>query len=118
MSNLENIFGEYFALLNNNTSSLVKSESYDSTTLVESTESLALGPQEEFILQSKIRPYFGKNGINRSPIGTHPDFISLESSGSTQEHYACTLFVNIMYIVCRYKRINEIVAFISIRVNI
>lgn len=95
MSNLESIFGEYFALLNNNTSSLVKSESYGSTTLAESTESIALGPQEEFILQSKIRPYFGKNGINCSPIGTHPDFISLESSGSTQKHYACTLFVDI-----------------------
>ena len=96
MSNLESIFGEYFALLNNNTSSsLVKSESSGSTTLAESTESIALGPQEEFILQSKIRPYFGKNGINCSPIGTHPDFISLESSGSTQKHYACTLFVDI-----------------------
>ncbi|WP_201617587.1 adenylate/guanylate cyclase domain-containing protein [Psychrobacter urativorans] len=93
MSNLESLFQNYYEQINNKHSSLTKNESleaYDSL-----TESLTLGPQAEFLLQAQIRPHFGKKGVNNSPIGTHPDFIALESTRATQNHYACTLFVDI-----------------------
>ncbi len=62
----------------------------------EKSEGIPSGPQSEYRLQYAIRPLYGKNGINSSHIGTHPDFIDLESSGSgTVYHYACTLFVDI-----------------------
>lgn len=54
------------------------------------------GPQEEYKIQALIRPIYGKKGINTNPIGTPPDFISLEHDRlRTQKHYAVTLFVDI-----------------------
>ena len=60
-----------------------------------SLQTLPAGPQEEFLLQMQIRPHFGKLGVNNSPIGTHPDFVDLEGTVATQNHYTCTLFVDI-----------------------
>lgn len=55
-----------------------------------------LGPQNEYLLQTQIRPLFGKHGINESEIGTHPDFIDLEGTDTgTKNQYVCTLFVDI-----------------------
>lgn len=56
---------------------------------------LPAGPQEEFMLQTQIRQYFQKNGINTTPIGTHPDFIGLESTSERINRYSCTMFVDI-----------------------
>ncbi|MFS1413671.1 hypothetical protein BCU70_08715 [Vibrio sp. 10N.286.49.C2] len=56
---------------------------------------LPTGPQEEFILQTQIRQYFQKEGINTTPIGTHPDFVGLESTSERINRYSCTMFVDI-----------------------
>ncbi|EHK0041051.1 adenylate/guanylate cyclase domain-containing protein [Vibrio parahaemolyticus] len=56
---------------------------------------MANGLQEVFQLQSQIRPIFGKDGINETPIGTHPDFLSLEGSDQLVNQYSCTMFVDI-----------------------
>lgn len=62
----------------------------------ESFDKLPTGPQDEYLLQHQIRPLFGKEGVNESPIGTHPDFIELEETDTgTRKHYICTLFVDI-----------------------
>lgn len=100
MTRFESIFEDFFDSLNSKTTSvpLTKSVSMaamDSSSVMESLQLLPTGPQEEFHLQTKIRPYFGKHGVNNYPIGTHPDFIALEATGITQSHYTCTLFVDI-----------------------
>lgn len=60
-------------------------------------DSLPSTTHEEFELQSQIRPLYGKEGVNSSLIGTHPDFIHLEGTeGGTLNHYTCTLFVDII----------------------
>lgn len=99
MDNFENTFDQMFkAVGNRSTIAVAKSESMealDSKQISEEFSGLPSGPQEEFLLQAKIRPIFGKPGVNNSPIGTHPDFISLEGTKITQKHYACTIFVDI-----------------------
>lgn len=100
MVNFERIFEELFESVKKQPTSeaLVKSVSMkvmDSHPIMGSLQSLPAGPQEEFSLQSQIRPIFGKSGVNNSPIGAHPDFISLEGTEITEKHYACTLFVDI-----------------------
>lgn len=99
MASFENTFDEIFeAVRNRSAISVAKSESMeamDSKKINEGFTDLPSGPQEEFLLQAKIRPIFGKPGINNSPIGTHPDFISLEGTKITQKHYTCTIFVDI-----------------------
>ena len=78
MSNIEGMFEDVFEVVSSR-SSVAKSESMeamDSQQINESFSNLPSGPQEEFLLQEKIRPIFGKEGVNESPIGTHPDFIS------------------------------------------
>ncbi|WP_321529847.1 adenylate/guanylate cyclase domain-containing protein [uncultured Desulfuromonas sp.] len=94
MSNLENLFNEVFDMVDTRTKTVKKV--LNSATLNERFESLPSGPQREYILQSQIRPIFGKDGINSTPIGTHPDFLSLENGSSrTINQYVCTLFVDI-----------------------
>src|SRR5690554_4904589 len=100
MANFERIFEDFFESVKkqSTTEALTKSfsmEAMDSHPIMESLQSLPAGPQEEFLLQSQIRPIFGKSGVNNSPIGAHPDFISLEGTKITEKHYACTLFVDI-----------------------
>ncbi|MBE91347.1 MAG: adenylate/guanylate cyclase domain-containing protein [Idiomarina sp.] len=102
MSNFERIFEELYESVKSrsismdiNKSNHRSIEAMDSNQLIESLQNLPRGPQEEFLLQKKIRPQFGKKGVNNSPIGTHPDFISLEGTGDTLNQYACTLFVDI-----------------------
>ncbi len=75
--------------------SAAATESFNRAIVLDSSE-IPLAPQEQYELQRSIRPIFGKSGINTSPIGTHPNFISLENTdGDTQNHYTCTLFVDI-----------------------
>ncbi|WOD07664.1 nucleotide-binding domain-containing protein [Marinomonas sp. GJ51-6] len=100
MANFERMFEDFFDSVNGQSTSvaLEKSasmEAMDSHPVMESSQSLSVGSQKEFLLQRQIRPYFGKQGVNDSPIGTHPDFIALEGTVTTQNHYACTLFVDI-----------------------
>lgn len=74
------------------TKSLLASVSAESRT----SDIATLGPQNEYLLQTKIRPLFGKQGVNESEIGTHPDFIDLEGTDTgTKNQYVCTLFVDI-----------------------
>lgn len=91
MANLNNIFGELFDSVNNG----VRAYSTDSIYMSESASLQVLGPQEEFRLQRLIRPCFGKKEVNTYAIGTHPDFLNLEGSNTTEQHYICTLFVDI-----------------------
>ncbi len=52
--------------------------------------------QEQYQLQHLIRPIFGKKGINKSVIGTHPDFIQLEAIyDQAIRHYICTIFIDL-----------------------
>ena len=100
MANFERIFEDFFESVKkqSTTEALTKSfsmEAMDSHPIMESLQSLPSGPQEEFLLQSQIRPIFGKSGVNDSPIGAHPDFISLEGTKVTEKHYVCTMFVDI-----------------------
>lgn len=100
MANFERMFEDFFDSVNSQTTSVAVAksasmEAMDSYPVMESLQSLPAGPQEEFLLQTQIRPHFGKPGINDSPIGTHPDFIALEGTAMTQNHYTCTLFVDL-----------------------
>ncbi len=82
-------------LMTVNKSKSLTMEAAEPCPLKESLQDLQAGPQEEFLLQTQIRPHFGKKGVNESPIGTHPDFIDLEGTGNTVNHYTCTLFADI-----------------------
>lgn len=101
MAKLEMLFDNIYDSIGKESSKILKSESISmesssSVELAESLRNLPAGPQEELLLQTQIRPYFGKEGVNRTPIGTHPDFINLEGADSgTVKHYVCTLFVDI-----------------------
>lgn len=99
MSSFEKMFDQMFEAVNNRSDISVATpesmEAMDSSNLSEGLTDLLSGPQEEFLLQTKIRPMFGKLGVNDSSIGNHPDFISLEGTKITQKHYTCTIFVDI-----------------------
>jgi len=97
MADFERMFEGFFDSVNGQSTSvtLAKSSSMEAMDSHPVMESLPAGPQKEFLLQTQIRPHFGKSGVNDSPIGTHPDFIALEGTGTTQNHYTCTLFVDI-----------------------
>jgi len=110
MKNLETIFEELYNSINNKQNKVELSKSLRSKadsdyvalesdrSMIEGVDSLgrlSTVPQEEYLLQEQIRPHFGKDGINETAIGTHPNFISLEESNETQGHYTCTLFVDI-----------------------
>ncbi|MGL1931370.1 MAG: adenylate/guanylate cyclase domain-containing protein [Desulfotalea sp.] len=100
MPKFESIFEDFYNSVNKKTASVdfaksASMEAIDSHPVMESTQSILSGPQEEFFYQTEIRPQFGKDGINYSPIGTHPDFLELEGTGETQKQYTCTLFVDI-----------------------
>lgn len=63
---------------------------------LQDSDSLILhGPQEEFLLQTPIRKLYGKEEVNTTAIGTHPDFTHLESSDQLVHQYTCTMFVDI-----------------------
>lgn len=52
--------------------------------------------QLQYELQNLIRPIFGKEGINQSDIGTHPNFIALEGiNDQAIKHYICTIFIDL-----------------------
>lgn len=99
MDSFEKTFDHMFKAVGNRSATAVaksaSSERLDSKQMSDDFSDLPSGPQEEFLLQAKIRPIFGKPGVNNLPIGTHPDFISLEGTKTTQKHYTCTIFVDI-----------------------
>lgn len=100
MANFERMFENFYDSVNNQSRAIAQAksismEAMDSHPVMEPMQSLPSGPQKEFLFQTQIRPYFGKEGVNTLPIGTHPDFIALEGTGMTQNHYTCTLFVDI-----------------------
>lgn len=73
-----------------------KAEINRSALSAESFGEMQLEIQDEYLLQSRIRPLFGKYGLNKTPIGTHPDFLDFEKTNNfTKKHYICTLFVDI-----------------------
>lgn len=101
MTDINTLFENIYDSVNTRSTAILKSkslgmESRNESLLSSSLDTLPAGPQEEFLLQQKIRPLFGKYGINSTPIGTHPDFIELEGNDyETKNHYVCTLFVDI-----------------------
>lgn len=98
MSSIGCIFEGHFNSIATNRSMVLDSTYQKPRPLNESahTNLEASGPQSEFALQQLLRPYFGKRGVNDSPIGTHPDFIDLDYDNSpTRNQYVCTLFVDI-----------------------
>jgi len=96
MSDLTALFGDLYNSVNSRSTELALATESRMVYKAESLNSLPAGPQEEYLLQSQIRPLFGKQGVNSTPIGTHPDFIKLEGTDSgTEKHYICTLFVDI-----------------------
>ncbi|MCR4510576.1 adenylate/guanylate cyclase domain-containing protein [Pseudomonas sp. 32.2.56] len=46
-------------------------------------------------IQSDIRTAFHKIGINNGTIGTHPDFLALAETDAQENHYICSLFLDI-----------------------
>ncbi|MCR9985561.1 MULTISPECIES: adenylate/guanylate cyclase domain-containing protein [Vibrio] len=77
------------------TRSRVTNESFQDSWSQESASTSLIGPQEEYILQSYIRPIYGKQNLNTAPIGTHPDFVSLQGTNDLTRHYSCTMFMDI-----------------------
>ena len=60
------------------------------------TEKLPVGPQDEYRIQKKIRPFFNKEGVNDSVIGIPPEFKELgDADGRMIQHHACSFFVDI-----------------------
>ncbi|EDY87677.1 conserved hypothetical protein [gamma proteobacterium HTCC5015] len=98
MDNFRNLFEELYESVNGRSIAMASAEARTSKSvrMAESFDALPSGPQEEYLIQQQIRPVFGKEGVNDTPIGTHPDFIELEgTSTGTQKHYICTIFVDI-----------------------
>ncbi|HHF2859972.1 TPA: adenylate/guanylate cyclase domain-containing protein [Vibrio diabolicus] len=102
--NFENLFDDFYK--KTNARSEIKKSRLEEQSFLESNQGLehyhqdsnALilqGPQEEFLLQQQIRKIYGKDGINSTPIGTHPDFLHLEYSDQLVHQYSCTMFVDI-----------------------
>ncbi len=98
MNDFSRLFGDLYDSVSARSTEIAVTKAMNSTSLsmTESLESIPVGPQEEYLLQTQIRPYFGKAGINNTPIGTRPDFINLEGAHEgTEKHYVCTIFVDI-----------------------
>ncbi|MED5609481.1 hypothetical protein VV867_17425 [Pseudomonas sp. JH-2] len=79
---------------------LRKSYAFDSAEFSEaralntSMESL-VARDEEHSWQIQLRPRFGKQGVNRSKIGGHPDFDHLAGTDGVEFHHTCALFLDI-----------------------
>ncbi|ELE8117789.1 adenylate/guanylate cyclase domain-containing protein [Vibrio fluvialis] len=102
--NFENVFDDFYR--KTNARSEIKKSRLDKQDIVEShhglenygqdsTDLILHGPQEEFLLQKQIRKIYGKDGVNSTPIGTHPDFLHLKYSDQVVNQYSCTMFVDI-----------------------
>ncbi|MGL6176329.1 MAG: adenylate/guanylate cyclase domain-containing protein, partial [Vibrionaceae bacterium] len=50
---------------------------------------------DEYRIQTIIREWFGKNGINTGSIGAHPDFARLGGTDETKYHHITTVFIDI-----------------------
>lgn len=55
-----------------------------------------LGLQSFYQTQNRVRPYFGKTGVNEPDIGDHPDFQHLAGTHTTETHYTVTMFVDLV----------------------
>lgn len=74
------------AMLSNSQDSLSESLSFEDHSL----------PMVVGNVQEVIRGWYGKNGINNTPIGGHPDFNYLEKQDNNSElHHVTTLFLDI-----------------------
>ena len=49
----------------------------------------------EYSYQTFLRPLFGKQGVNDSKVGPHPDFAYLKDTEDVKLHYIVTMFVDI-----------------------
>lgn len=90
-------FEDAFGAIYNN---ITKRSFIDESVSLEKAQDGILTPtpvyQNEYQLQQLIRPYFGKQTINTSKIGTPPDFQHIEYLRDNDEkHYIVTLFVDI-----------------------
>jgi len=98
MNDINRLFDDLYKSVSSQPTGLatVRSKESRSFHMTESLDDLPAGPQDEYLLQTQIRPLFGKHGVNKAPIGTHPDFVDLEGTDNgTEKHYVCTLFVDI-----------------------
>lgn len=94
--NFDNAFASVYTDLSQSRPVYESTESHRNIAVMDSVLPQVVGPQEEYKIQALIRPIYGKKGINTNPIGTPPDFISLEHDRlRTQKHYVVTLFVDI-----------------------
>lgn len=94
--NFDNAFATVYTDLSQSRPVYESTESHRNIAVMDSVLPQVVGPQEEYKIQALIRPIYGKKGINTNPIGTPPDFISLEHDRlRTQKHYVVTLFVDI-----------------------
>ncbi|MBE4042330.1 adenylate/guanylate cyclase domain-containing protein [Vibrio parahaemolyticus] len=100
----ENLFDDFYKKTNTRSEikkSRLEEQSFLETNLglerehQDSYDLILQGPQEEFLLQKQIRKIYGKDGVNSTPIGTHPDFLHLEYSDQLVNQYSCTMFVDI-----------------------
>lgn len=85
---------------NKSRAALSKSYAFDSIDLSESRSSnigmeALVARDEEHSWQRQLRPSFGKQGVNRSEIGGHPDFNHLAGTDGVEFHHACALFLDI-----------------------
>lgn len=85
---------------NKSRAALSKSYTFDSVDLSESRASnigmeALVARDEEHSWQRQLRPSFGKQGVNRSEIGGHPDFNHLAGTDGVEFHHACALFLDI-----------------------
>ncbi|WP_426339949.1 nucleotide-binding domain-containing protein [Pseudoduganella sp. S-14] len=50
---------------------------------------------DEYAIQRPIRDWFGKEGVNTSTIGAHPDFEYLDGTDDVKSHHITTVFIDI-----------------------
>ena len=62
---------------------------------MELSSSMPVRSDIEFAYQIALRPYFGKEGVNKQGVGPHPDFAHLKASDDFKKYYAVTLFIDI-----------------------
>lgn len=74
-------------------------ESYDQSLRAKKSYGMesaqVINDSHDYQIQNNLRPLFGKEKVNTSPIGGHPHFDHLEKSGETSYGFATTLFIDI-----------------------
>ncbi len=88
---IENQFVPFSSPISRNSSSVDFSENIKKVAL----ESRMPISQDEFEIQSYLRPLFGKPDLNKTKVGTPLSFIDIDNSNKKIKHYASTLFIDI-----------------------